>query len=298
MNRWIFVATLGVFSQVAGATVVIPMTEYGLHVVTLSGRNGSVSGPFSLGAGPVSGSIPAVGGTIGEALASVAGPIPLDPESISFPGTTGVLSSQSSVQMVFTPTGTTTTMGIDIVNNQSALHMDGGGYIAQGGCSFSVTFAVDSPTAYALTGTLNLDAEDPGAYMQWIGQPIFLLPGDNGPISYNGVLMPGTYTLRGSTSSRAPFGTNGTGSETDSSSIALVLVLQAPMSAPPCDEVDFNRNGIFPEDQDIIDFFDVLAGAPCPYFGNCDVDFNNNNIFPEDQDIIDFLNTLAGAPCP
>jgi hypothetical protein len=68
-------------------------------------------------------------------------------------------------------------------------------------------------------------------------------------------------------------------------------------STPGCDSVDFNGNGIFPEDQDIIDFFNVLAGAPCPT-GTCnDVDFNNNDIFPEDQDIIDFLNVLAGAEC-
>jgi hypothetical protein len=66
---------------------------------------------------------------------------------------------------------------------------------------------------------------------------------------------------------------------------------------PACSDVDFNNNGIFPEDQDIIDFFDVLAGAPCPT-GDCDsVDFNGNDIFPEDQDIIDFLNVLAGGAC-
>jgi hypothetical protein len=62
-----------------------------------------------------------------------------------------------------------------------------------------------------------------------------------------------------------------------------------------CD-VDFNNNGIFPEDQDINDFLDVLAGSACV---PCDsVDFNRNGIFPEDQDIIDFFDVLAGAQCP
>jgi hypothetical protein len=41
-----------------------------------------------------------------------------------------------------------------------------------------------------------------------------------------------------------------------------------------------------------------LVGACYVYEGCDDVDFNNNGIFPEDQDIIDFLNTLAGAACP
>jgi hypothetical protein len=31
-----------------------------------------------------------------------------------------------------------------------------------------------------------------------------------------------------------------------------------------CDSVDFNNNTVFPEDQDIIDFFNVLAGGSCP----------------------------------
>ncbi|HLP85731.1 MAG TPA: hypothetical protein VK157_15380 [Phycisphaerales bacterium] len=31
----------------------------------------------------------------------------------------------------------------------------------------------------------------------------------------------------------------------------------------PCDDIDFNNNGVFPEDQDVIDFFNVLAGGGC-----------------------------------
>ena len=62
-----------------------------------------------------------------------------------------------------------------------------------------------------------------------------------------------------------------------------------------CDNIDFNNNGVFPEDQDVIDFFNVLSGATC---NECnDIDFNNNQVFPEDQDVIDFFNVLAGAEC-
>jgi hypothetical protein len=49
-------------------------------------------------------------------------------------------------------------------------------------------------------------------------------------------------------------------------------------------------------DQDVIDFFNVLAGGEC---ATCnDIDFNNNTVFPEDQDVIDFFRVLAGGTCP
>ncbi len=62
-----------------------------------------------------------------------------------------------------------------------------------------------------------------------------------------------------------------------------------------CDSIDFNNNAVFPEDQDVIDFFNVLSGAICPTCS--DIDFNNNGVFPEDQDVIDFFNVLAGGSC-
>ncbi len=63
-----------------------------------------------------------------------------------------------------------------------------------------------------------------------------------------------------------------------------------------CDDIDFNNNDVYPEDQDVVDFFNVLSGADCPECN--DIDFNNNDVFPEDQDIIDFFNVLAGGTCP
>ncbi len=68
-----------------------------------------------------------------------------------------------------------------------------------------------------------------------------------------------------------------------------------------CDGIDFNNNGVFPEDQDVVDFFNVLAGgnpSTCDPIQGCnDIDFNNNQVFPEDQDVIDFFNVLAGGTC-
>ena len=62
-----------------------------------------------------------------------------------------------------------------------------------------------------------------------------------------------------------------------------------------CDTIDFNNNQVFPEDQDVIDFFNVLSGADCAACN--DIDFNNNGVFPEDQDVIDFFTVLAGGQC-
>jgi hypothetical protein len=63
-----------------------------------------------------------------------------------------------------------------------------------------------------------------------------------------------------------------------------------------CDDIDFNNNDVFPEEQDVIDFFNVLAGSTCSACN--DIDFNNNGVFPEEQDVIDFFNVLAGGNCP
>ena len=76
----------------------------------------------------------------------------------------------------------------------------------------------------------------------------------------------------------------------------LDLLLPAIVPAT-CDSIDFNRNNIFPEDQDVVDFFQVLTGGNCPQPTCNDIDFNNNQVFPEDQDVIDFFNVLAGGDC-
>lgn len=69
-----------------------------------------------------------------------------------------------------------------------------------------------------------------------------------------------------------------------------------------CNDIDFNNDGVFPADQDLIDFFNVMAGGECRGSGlgapGCDsIDFNRNGVYPEEQDIIDFFNVLAGAAC-
>ena len=82
---------------------------------------------------------------------------------------------------------------------------------------------------------------------------------------------------------------------TDSSASDHLLIVTDLADSAACDDIDFNNNEVFPEDQDVVDFFDVLAGATCAPCN--DIDFNNNDVFPEDQDVIDFFNVLAGGDC-
>jgi hypothetical protein len=64
-----------------------------------------------------------------------------------------------------------------------------------------------------------------------------------------------------------------------------------------CDPIDFNNDGIFPDDQDAADFFEVFAGGSCST-GNCnDIDFNNDFTFPDDNDMEAYFRVLAGGQC-
>lgn len=76
----------------------------------------------------------------------------------------------------------------------------------------------------------------------------------------------------------------------------LLRVVTNDGGSSGCDSIDFNRNELFPEDQDLVDFLGVLAGGACPS-QPCDVDFNNDGLFPDDQDLIAFLRVLAGGNC-
>ncbi len=75
------------------------------------------------------------------------------------------------------------------------------------------------------------------------------------------------------------------------------FVLRTGLAGPTCGNLDFNNDGVWPDERDVIDFFDVYAGGACPSL-RCDtLDFNRNGVTPEDQDVIDFFNVLAGGTC-
>jgi hypothetical protein len=77
--------------------------------------------------------------------------------------------------------------------------------------------------------------------------------------------------------------------------IAFAFAPSLAACVTACDDIDFNNNAVFPEDQDVIDFFNVLSGQTCEACN--DIDFNNNGVFPEDQDVIDFFAVLSGGDC-
>ncbi len=65
-----------------------------------------------------------------------------------------------------------------------------------------------------------------------------------------------------------------------------------------CNDIDFNNDGLFPDDNDLIDLLTVLAGGVCstaPTPGCDSIDFNNDDLFPDDNDLIDYLTVLAGG---
>lgn len=67
---------------------------------------------------------------------------------------------------------------------------------------------------------------------------------------------------------------------------------------PQCGDVDFNNDGLFPDDSDLIDLLTVLAGGVCstaPAPGCDSIDFNGDGLFPDDNDLIDYLTVLAGG---
>jgi uncharacterized membrane protein len=90
----------------------------------------------------------------------------------------------------------------------------------------------------------------------------------------------------------------GSGSRRVGANVVLDTYILRNIFIPRCDTIDFNRNGVFPEDQDVIDFFSVFSGGACSTGAACgDIDFNNNAMFPEDQDVVDFFDALAGGAC-
>ncbi|MFO0830813.1 MAG: hypothetical protein U0637_03110 [Phycisphaerales bacterium] len=75
------------------------------------------------------------------------------------------------------------------------------------------------------------------------------------------------------------------------------------VSGAVCDSVDFNRDGIYPDIQDIIDFIRVYSGGVCEGQSagdppcNADVDFNNDGILPDIDDIFSLIRVFSGGPC-
>jgi hypothetical protein len=68
---------------------------------------------------------------------------------------------------------------------------------------------------------------------------------------------------------------------------------------PACDSLDFNNDGLYPDNLDIADFFSVFGGGSCSNDPNCnDIDFDNDGLYPANCDIASFLSLFGGGECP
>ncbi len=243
-------------------------------------------------------------------LSTQSGGGPVAPGDLpTLPGTLASHAESSSVYQWFEGDGSAfmrITQNARV--NNALIGMDGPGLSANSNASASsrMTFTVNVATPYTLTGTIALDDQDLAGFVRLtngIGIAIYFRSvANNGNFTTSGTLNPGTYVLQSSCNVTATAGqpdVGGTGNFSEAGSFRAILTLGTP---PACDGIDFNNNGVFPEDQDIADFFDVLAGgdpATCNAVVGCnDIDFNNNGVFPEDQDVIDFFDVLAGGECP
>jgi hypothetical protein len=83
---------------------------------------------------------------------------------------------------------------------------------------------------------------------------------------------------------------------TDAAQFGSVTISTAPPAAG-CDSIDFNGDGLFPDDNDLVEFLTVLAGGECSTATCNDIDFNNDGLFPDDNDLVAFLTVLAGGNC-
>jgi hypothetical protein len=152
---------------------------------------------------------------------------------------------------------------------------------ANAGLDQTVTDADNSGSETVTLSGTGLDSDGTISSFTWRRLGNVILSGQSGNVS----LPVGTHVIE------LTVVDNNTVSGTDT-----VTITVNPPAPTGCDNIDFNNNGVFPEDQDVIDYFAVLAGGEC---ATCnDVDFNNNGVFPEDQDVADFFNVLAGGDCP
>jgi hypothetical protein len=65
----------------------------------------------------------------------------------------------------------------------------------------------------------------------------------------------------------------------------------------PCfaDPIDFNRDAVFPDQRDVLDFLTVFSGSACPAAECNDIDFNNDGVFPDQQDVVAFFDAFGGG---
>ncbi|MFO0830683.1 MAG: hypothetical protein U0637_02455 [Phycisphaerales bacterium] len=102
----------------------------------------------------------------------------------------------------------------------------------------------------------------------------------------------------------APAGRTGTFGAVDNTEPAYLIDVQylpssvvINVTGVTCDSIDFNRDTLFPDTQDIDDFITVFSGGPCSTGTCADIDFNNDGLLPDVDDIQALLRVFSGGPC-
>jgi len=79
---------------------------------------------------------------------------------------------------------------------------------------------------------------------------------------------------------------------------AFSLNMDASLGDTGCDSIDFNGDGLFPDNLDLVDFVTVFGGGACSNDPNCgDLDFNNDGLFPDNEDIFALFRVFGGGDC-
>lgn len=191
--------------------------------------------------GPYSFDPPATGGTYGTFStfsSATAGPIPLDPENFSIPGTTGIANGTASSSLSVLG-GSQTIMDASLDAQVHLQDMDGGTYASRAGSFFDIRFDVDTTTPFTLTGVAGWDDGDILTILRLysaFGSNVFLTnPGDDAshPFLYSGDLMPGSYIFSSSVFVGDGGAHGGIGNFSDSSSLTAHLILGDPSPQVP-----------------------------------------------------------------
>ena len=284
------VCLLSVFTTCSFATVVIESGSVDCFTNGTVGRAGSSSGSNSDDPAQLDGT----SGVLLLEAVSWGGPVPPAEPQSSFPGTTAEhLESAAARQEMLVGSAGAMVMQ-DALAENSLDHMDGAGLVAasNAGVVARCTFTLSVETPFSLTGELFLDDEDTVGGISFPGIYIF----QNGPFSRTGVLAPGTYTLHSTCGVAATAGSSGVplvGAVSEAASFSVVLTL----GTPPCDSIDFNNDGLYPDNFDLVDFLAVFGGGECPT-GVCnDIDFNNDGLYPDNTDIISLFSVFGGGGC-
>jgi hypothetical protein len=74
-------------------------------------------------------------------------------------------------------------------------------------------------------------------------------------------------------------------------------IVTASVLPAQCGDLDFNNDGLYPDNTDLTHFLAVFGGAACPTHRCDSIDFNRDGLFPDNADISAFFSVFGGGPC-